>query len=116
MHPIFRHLIHDSHIVCVCVCVCVCMCVCVCERERERNHLPRKELVKRGGLKLDWYPFLAHFTNLNHNFQHYCQANSNLTFIFVLFRAHPLPFFYLENIFSLEEVLGCVYVDEGKVK
>lgn len=86
------------------------------EREKERNSLPRKEVAKTDSLNLVWYPFLAHFTNLNHNFQHYCQPNSNLTFIFVLFRTHSLPFFYLENIFSLEEALGCAYVDECKVR
>ena len=29
MYPIFKHLIHDGHI--------VYACVCVCERERERE-------------------------------------------------------------------------------
>ena len=48
--------------------------LCVCERERERerkkerNSLPRKEVAKTDSLNLVWYPFLAHFTNLNHNF------------------------------------------------
>ena len=65
---------------------CVCMCVCVWERERERerNSLLRKEVAQTDGLKLAWYPFLAHFTNLDHSFQHCCQpAATHLHLCFV---------------------------------
>ena len=63
MYPIFKHLIHNSHIVYACVCVCVRERER--ERERERNSLPRKEVAQTDGLKLVGYPFLAHFTNPN---------------------------------------------------
>ena len=55
MYPIFKHLIHDGHI----VYAWVCERERERKRERERNSLPRKEVGQTDGLKLVWYPFLA---------------------------------------------------------
>lgn len=100
--------------------VCVRMCVCVCEREkereRERNHSPRKELTKKRWLKTCLVPISSIFHQYDSQFPALLSGKHCLTFIFVLFRTHSLHCFYLENIFSLNDGLGYVYVDECKVK
>lgn len=117
MYPIFKHLIHDqSH----------CMCVYVRERDRETMRVreqeretgrssSRKELTKRGSLKLGQQPFLAHFTNLNHVLQCCCQTNnSHLHLCFI----QEIPYLsFIWRIYLVWKTYWDVcYVDEYKVK